>query len=51
MILKKLITEDEYLKYSDEYSKKIKELKHEKVKLETKLEQISFKSLDNIAWL
>lgn len=46
-----LITEDEYWKYSDEYSKKIKELKQEKIKLEKKLEQISFKSLDNIAWL
>lgn len=46
-----LITEDEYWEYSDEYSKKIKELKQEKIKLEKKLEQISFKSLDNIAWL
>lgn len=46
-----LITEDEYWEYSDEYSKKIKELKQGKIKLEKKLEQISFKSLDNIAWL
>lgn len=46
-----LITEDEYWEYSDEYSKKIKELKQEKIKLEKKLEQVSFKSLDNIAWL
>ena len=46
-----LITEDEYWEYSDEYSKKIKELKQEKIKLEKKIEQISFKSLDNIAWL
>lgn len=46
-----LIAEDEYWEYSDEYSEKIKELKQEKIKLEKKLEQISFKSLDNIAWL
>lgn len=46
-----LITEDEYWEYSDEYSKKIIELKQEKIKLEKKFEQISFKSLDNIAWL
>jgi len=46
-----LITEDEYWEYSGEYSKNISKLKEDKNKLETKLEKLSFESLENIEWL
>lgn len=45
------ITEQEYWKYSDEYSKKIKELKNQKKDYQKKIENISFESETNKEWI
>ena len=47
----KLISDDEYWEYNDEYSKKLKKLRDEKNKLEDRLNKIDINSKDNAKWM
>ncbi|MGN1337004.1 MAG: recombinase family protein [Candidatus Coprovivens sp.] len=47
----KFISEQEYWEYSDEYSKKIKELKNKRKEYQNKIKNISFMSETNKDWI
>jgi len=49
-LIDKVISEGKYWEYSADYSKKISEYKKEKLKLEDRLEKISFESENNNSW-
>jgi DNA invertase Pin-like site-specific DNA recombinase/ssDNA-binding Zn-finger/Zn-ribbon topoisomerase 1 len=50
-LIQKFISENEYWEYSADYSKKISEYKKEKLKLEDRLEKISFETENNTNWI
>ena len=50
-IKEKFITEEEYWEYSNDYSKKISELKKEKVKLEDEIEKNAANKINNLDFL